>query len=191
MTPKKQAQTFPISSDHGCPAAKSPVIMSKMLSRSFRVRSLTAEDIDSVLRLFEGNPLYFSHCPPAPSRDGILEDMRALPPGKKMEDKYYLGFFDGEKLAAVIDLIAGYPQSPVVFIGLFMVDKEYQGHGTGSRIIQEVLAALKETGFTRARLGYIRGNPQSEAFWIKNGFEKTGVGTARSSFAVICMEKAL
>ena len=77
----------------------------EMLSQSFRVRSLTVEDADSVLRLWEGNPLYFAHCPPAPSRDGVLEDMRALPPGKKMEDKYYLGFFDGEKLAAVIDLI--------------------------------------------------------------------------------------
>ena len=163
----------------------------EMLSQSFRVRSLTEEDADSILQLWEGNPLYFIHCPPAPSRDGVLEDMRALPPGKKMEDKYYLGFFDGEKLAAVIDLIDGYPEPSIVFIRFFMVDKEYQGHGTGSRIIQQVLEALKKDGFTRARLGYVKGNPQSEAFWVKNGFEKTGVEAVRELYTVVCMEKTL
>ena len=38
----------------------------EMLSQSFRVRSLTEEDADSILQLWEGNPLYFAHCAPAP-----------------------------------------------------------------------------------------------------------------------------
>ena len=35
--------------------------------------------------------------------------MKALPPNKEAFDKYYLGYYDGEKLIAVMDFILGYP----------------------------------------------------------------------------------
>ena len=51
-----------------------------------------------------------------------MNDMNALPPNKEMCDKYYLGFYDGEKLIAVMDFIMAYPDELTAFIGFFMTD---------------------------------------------------------------------
>ena len=39
-----------------------------------------------------------------------------------MEDKYYLGFFAGDELVAVMDLILNYPKADIAFIGFFMMN---------------------------------------------------------------------
>ena len=35
----------------------------------------------------------------------------------------------------------------------------------------------------------MQGNPQSEAFWIKNGFVRTGVEDKQETYTVVVMEK--
>ena len=105
------------------------------------------------------------------TRESILADMTALPPGKDMEDKAYVGFFEGEKLVAVLDWISGYPAKETAWIGLFMVSAEKQGKGVGSGIIRDMAASLKAVGYREMQLGVNKGNPQSFAFWTKNGFE--------------------
>ena len=64
------------------------------LSKRFAVRRLTEAELPELLELCEGNPLYYRHCPPAPSAETLLGDMAALPPRRTLNDKYYLGFFD-------------------------------------------------------------------------------------------------
>ena len=104
------------------------------------------------------------------TRESILQDMTALPPEKSEEDKFYLGFFAGDELAAVMDLILDYPKPGIAFIGFFMMNAQKQGRGIGSQIVDEVTAHLKACGFNEVRLGVDKGNPQSRAFWTKNGF---------------------
>lgn len=99
-----------------------------------------------------------------------MQDMTALPPEKSEEDKFYLGFFAGDELAAVMDLILDYPKPGIAFIGFFMMNAQKQGRGIGSQIVDEVTAHLKACGFREVRLGVDKGNPQSRAFWTKNGF---------------------
>ena len=96
--------------------------------------------------------------------------MKALPAGKDEHDKFYVGFFDEGRLAAVLDLILDYPERGTDFIGFFMMNIGLQGKGTGSKIIRECITYLKTTGCLKLRLGVDKGNPQSNAFWQKNGF---------------------
>lgn len=161
------------------------------LSMIYKVRKLTEEDIDCIYDLSVGNPMFYQYCPPYVTREGILEDMAALPPGKSPEDKFYIGYFEGAKLVAVMDLIAGYPNGETAFIGLFMMTQVYQGKGNGSKIIGECSAYLKEAGFEHIRLAYAKGNPQSEAFWLKNGFVKTGVEAENQGYTAVVMQKEL
>ena len=140
------------------------------LSKAFSVRKLNRDDVEAVYALSVGNPIFYEYHPPFVTRESIWEDMEVLPPGKGYADKFYIGFFDGENLVAVMDLIRDFPQEKVAFIGLFMVDARYQGKGTGSRIIEECGACLRESGFQTIQLGVDKGNPQSFAFWKKNGF---------------------
>ena len=157
---------------------------------TYAARELTEADIPALLALCEGNPTYYRHCPPAVSAESLREDMRALPPGKGMEDKRYLGIFDGERLIAVMDLILRFPDERTAFIGFFMVDASQQGRGVGSRIVCETLEHLAPA-FSGVRLGYVQGNEQSRRFWEKNGFTPTGVTTSTPAYTVIVMQRKL
>ena len=141
------------------------------LSKSFSVRKLTDEDVDIVYDLSCGNRIFYEYHPPFVTRESILEDMEALPAGKGYEDKYYVGFFGGESLVAVMDLIRDFPREKTAFIGLFMMNCKHQGKGIGTRIIGECLDALKEMDCESVELGVDKGNPQSFGFWKKNGFQ--------------------
>lgn len=70
-------------------------------SEQYAVRELTPADVPTVLRLMQGNPLYFRYCggDAVPSEQSILRDMSIVPGKKALEDKYYVGFYRGETLA--------------------------------------------------------------------------------------------
>jgi RimJ/RimL family protein N-acetyltransferase len=141
-----------------------------LLSNTFDVRRLGEEDIDLIYDLSCRNEIFYQYHPPFVTRESIHEDMSALPPDKEYKDKYYVGYFENKTLISVMDLILDYPEKKIAFVGLFMMNSEYQGKGIGSKIIAECCKYLKTLGFEKIRLGVDKGNPQSNAFWKKNGF---------------------
>ena len=163
----------------------------KNLSQTFNVKKLTESNIDDMLALCEKNTFFFEYCPPAPTKKSLLEDLSALPPNKTLEDKFFVGFYDKNKLVAICDLISGYPHAQTAFIGLFMLDKALQGQGLGTKMLNEMFAYLKKSGFKKVELSYIKGNPQSRAFWHKNGFKETGREVEMKEYTKVCMERFL
>ena len=160
----------------------------QQLSASYAVRRLTEADIPAILALQTGNPQFFRYHPPLPSERSVREDLTALPPGKIAADKYYAGFFSGGQLIAVLDLILGYPDAQTAFLGFFMTAAAVQKKGIGSAIISDVRTCCKELGFARLRLAIDEGNPQSEAFWTKNSFRKTGERRPGGTYVYLPME---
>ena len=160
-------------------------------SQKYAVRPLTAGDVDKILALCAENEQFYRYHPPLATRESILADMTALPPGTGAENKHYLGFFDGDALIAVLDLIERYPQQNTVYIGFFMTKKERQGCGLGTSLIGKLLDELRKEKFCRVRLAIDRGNPQSKAFWEKNGFALTGEEFPRDDSAYLPMEREL
>lgn len=161
------------------------------LSKEYTVRRIMDTDVPAVYALCKENPLYYQYCPPFVTEDSIRADMAALPPRKTMEDKYYLGFYEGETLIAVMDLIHGFPNDETAFVGFFMMNRQFQGKGTGTKLMAEVYACLKELGFQFVRLCFAKGNPQSEQFWMKNGFKRTGVEVQNDGYIAVVLEKEL
>ena len=80
-----------------------------MFFKEICVRQLQKKDIPFILELCSKNTLYYEYCPPLVSSESIEEDMKAIPPNVAIEHKYYVGFYDENKLLAVLDLIDGYP----------------------------------------------------------------------------------
>lgn len=142
------------------------------LSDKYHVRKLYQTDLEIIYRLSAENKVYYQYHPPFVTRKSILNDMTVLPIGKNNCDKYYVGFFEKESLIAVMDLISDYPEEGCGFIGLFMMDVDYQNRGIGSYIIDNVLGYLKLSKFQKVRLGVDKGNLQSYSFWRKNGFHE-------------------
>ena len=87
-----------------------------------------------------------------------------MKPGMDLSSKYYIGFFHDEELVAVMDLVDGYPEPVIAYIGLFMVDIRRQGQNIGSAIIRDVESYLKKVGIKKVRLAINKGNPQSTHF---------------------------
>lgn len=140
------------------------------LSKRFYVRKLDRNDVELIYDLSIKNCIFYQYHPPFVTRESILQDMEALPPGKSYDDKFYIGFFENESLVAIMDLILGYPAKEIAFIGLFMMNIQYQHKGIGSKIISEIAMYLKSFGYKKIRLGVDKGNPQSYSFWSKNNF---------------------
>jgi len=163
----------------------------KRLADSFHVRRLCDADVQDIFNLYLSNPQYFDAMNDAPELSSVKSDLAALPPNKAYDDKYYIGFYDGEALVAAMDLILAFPDEKTAFIGLFMVDGERQGRGIGSSIIRQALEYLKSFGFSACRLGYIKGNQQGREFWTSLGFMPTGEQSKQNEYTVVLMEKRL
>lgn len=157
----------------------------------YTARKLTASDIPDILALYLGNPEYYRHCPPSPDRESVREDMLALPPGKEAGDKYFIGLFDGDGLAAVLDLIDRYPDDETAFIGLLMVAKDLQGHGVGTFLVKALSEALRAGGYARIRLGYMKTHCAAARFWHGQGFQDTGGEAPRGDRTIVAAEKRL
>lgn len=163
----------------------------RQLSNKYDIRALNTNDVDMIYDLCCLNDVFYKYHPPFVTKESILEDMEALPPNKEKKDKYYIGFFDGETLAAIMDLILNFPQEKTAWIGLFMMNKAFQGNGVGTSIISECLNYLSEEGYLKIQLGIDKGNPQSTAFWSKNMFQPIKETIANDGYAYIIVERIL
>lgn len=161
------------------------------LSARYQVRRLVEADVDAILPLCAGNPLFYRYHPPMSTRESVLADMAALPPGTREEDKHYLGYFEDDMLVAVLDLILGYPAEDAAYLGFFMLRAEKQGKGVGSAMIAELADALGGQGVRVLHLAIDRGNPQSEAFWTKNGFAVVDKGSSGKDSPFVPMTRRL
>ncbi len=141
------------------------------LSRAFKVYPLHDADADEILKLCQENTLHYRYCEAEPTKEQVLRDLHVTPPGIGESRKHYVGFNREQELIAVMDLIDGYPREDTAFIGFFMVSVAVQRHDIGSGIIGDTAAYLKKIGKAAIQLGIDQGNPQSTAFWKKNGFQ--------------------
>lgn len=161
----------------------------KKLSTCYNIRVLNDNDVPSIYNLCKHNTTYYKYCPPFVTMESIRKDMAALPPRKSIEDKYYIGYFDNDKLIAVLDLILKFPDEKTAFVGFFMLDVSIQRKGIGTYIINELSTYLHALDYAHIRLGWVDGNKQAEYFWRKNGFHETGVISKTELYVIIYAQK--
>ena len=162
-----------------------------LLSDRYLVRRMTEDNIAEIYALCSKNTLYYQHCPPFVTEGSIAGDMKALPPNKDYSDKHYLGYYDAEKLIAVMDLILRFPDKDTAFIGFFMTEVSVQNLGIGSGIIDALCSYLCKLGFSSVRLGWVKGNPQAEHFWKKKQFIETGVTYDTDGYTIVVAQREL
>lgn len=85
-----------------------------------------------------------------------------------------MGLFQGEALAAVLDLVEGYPGEGTLYIGLLELEVQFHRQGLGTRLLRALKTAAQKAGFSSLRLGCYERNAPGLAFWNAMGFEKEG-----------------
>lgn len=161
------------------------------LSTVYTVRKLNNNDIEALYNLYKENTVFYRYHPPIATKESIIKDMKALPPNKSFDDKFFLGFFKNDKLIALMDVIRDYPYKNVIFIGLFMIDTTFQGQGVGTKIIRECCSYWKSLKYQKVRIGVDKENPQSNAFWRKNKFLIIGEKNSIDRHCIYLMERTL
>ena len=162
-----------------------------LFSNDYIVRRLEKTDVTDICLLCSENSLFYQYCPPFVTEQSIMDDMKALPPNKEMCDKYYIGYYRGEELIAIMDFIMAYPDEKTAFIGFFMTATAIQNTGIGSGIIDDLCRYLTEIRLSSVRLGWGKGNLPAEHFLRKNNFKETGITYDTDRYTVVVAQRAL
>ena len=144
------------------------------LSTSHQVRAITPEDISDVYELCRSNRKYYEYTNEAPTVESLTRIISRVPEGADSGSKHFVGFYQGERLVSVLDLICGWPDGNDAFIGWFMVDGSLQRQGIGSQIFADVRAAMAAQGYDGLSLSCERENAEAIAFWQAQGFRAEG-----------------
>ena len=96
-----------------------------------------------------------------------------MPDGASTSQNIFAGFYSGEELLAVLELITGYPEKDDAFIGWFMVSAAHHRKGIGSQPFADVRAAMKAQGFDHLTLNCPAASEDAIAFWENQGFHGT------------------
>lgn len=138
----------------------------------FKVVPISESNVRDVWEMMKGNEYFYSKTQDHEVTMGeCVDDITALPPGKSLEDKTYVGIYEGGELIAAVDLIDGYPYEKTGYLGLLMLAASKHGMSIGKQILDGITASAREKGFEYIELACHKTNEIGLAFWSKNGFE--------------------
>lgn len=82
-----------------------------------------------------------------------------------------IGFSNNNTALAILSLLEGYPEEKTLYIGLFLMDKSFQRNSVGTAIIDAVIGAGVDSGYTAVKLSVQDNNISGYSFWKNLGFD--------------------
>lgn len=143
----------------------------KEFSHCFRVRILTAEDKERVYALCLTNADYYEACGKTPDLFSVERDMTLLPSGKTADSKYFVGFFSGKKLIAVLDLIDGYPDAKRRLHRIVYDGRRFKASWRWLENHPRSVLVSQKRGNMCFKACLFEKNVAGSSFWAKNGFD--------------------
>jgi GNAT superfamily N-acetyltransferase len=133
------------------------------------VRPFVSNDRDGVQRVFDGDPSFFAEIN---GRAFDVEEIcAALPPGRTSADKFLFVVEQGGRIEGVFDLIRGYPEPHVMYLGLIFLSTNIRGGGMGRRCLHALYDWSRAMGATVMRLGVVEPNMKARHLYATEGFE--------------------
>lgn len=161
----------------------------KAFSSEYDVRKLTENDITDVYKLCKANKHFYRYLGRVATKESLTEVISNVSSGE--DGKIFVGFYDKDRLIAIVDLIVGYPENDSAFIGWYVVEGELQRKGIGSQIFADIRATLKAIGINSISLGCVKENEIAMAFWQGLGFELTQDEKQVGKHTVVTYKRAI
>jgi ribosomal protein S18 acetylase RimI-like enzyme len=153
---------------------------SELALPDFTVSRLTMDDVENIQKFLETCSDYsiLENGRPPQAGDSI-KLMTEVPPNKPFEDKFLFAIENKNTIAAILDVLLGYPGENILWIGLLLIHPDMRGKGLGRKIIQSLTEVLKRTEFTEIQLGVLKENQAGYKFWQNIGFQQIDLKPAR------------
>lgn len=133
----------------------------------FDVRAFQERDVAPLQGLFDGDPEYFD----INGRAFPVEEMRdALPPGRARDDKFLFVLERNGRPEGLIDIIRGYPEPHIWYLGFIFLSKAVRGGGQGRRCLHALYDWVRAQGGTAIRLGVVEPNAKARHLYATEGF---------------------
>lgn len=165
-----------------------------MLQLEYRQLSAgSSEDVSQLQSVLEAAPGYFQRLQGAPaSPEQASSELKAVPEGFCRQGKwFYLILVRGTPIGC-LDLLNGYPQESVAYIGLLLLVESHQGYGIGRRATDFATTVAREWGCSVLRLGVLEDDSRALSFWLGQGFVKLYTKRSnQSSDRVLVLERAI
>ena len=143
-----------------------------------RVMELGDGDLPALQALFERCASYFQQVNGAPPRRDEAERwLRELAPGKTAADRRVFGLRDDEeRLIGAVDVVSDYPAAREYWLGTMVIEPSIRGVGLGAWFHAQVLGWIRAQGAAGVQLCVPREAPGALHFWIREGYQETGLG---------------
>lgn len=140
--------------------------------KEFKVVPISKGNVQDVWELIRRNVYFYSKTQGHETTlEECMDNITALPRGRGMEHKTYVGIYKEEELVAVVDLIEGFPDEMTAYLGLLILNVKSQGNGIGKRILEAIIRTALEKRFEYIELACHEVNEKGFAFWSKSGFK--------------------
>lgn len=107
--------------------------------------------------------------------DAGVHELSAVPPGRSAGELQVFAFAQpAGVLDAMIQLLPGYPDEGVWWIGLLVVAPGLRGRGVGRELLRHAVEAAASASATGLQLLVSVRNPRALKFWASAGFRETG-----------------
>lgn len=139
----------------------------------FRPMGDTAENATILFSLFsQAQQFHLIIDGRLPTLDAARTALSELPPGKAPRDKLFGGYWKDNEIIGCADLIRGYPETHVAFLGLLLFSESNQGIGFGPIALRQLFDQARSWGCSELRLAVIDKNKRALGFWLSQGFRE-------------------
>lgn len=136
-----------------------------------RLERLSTNDIQAVAGIYQVCDDYFRLLKgDIANQEDVEEFFSSLPPNMTLHDKYSLGIFQESTLIGVIDLIVGYPETDIAYIGLMLINPLARANHVGQRAHKLLIDWLEIKAKRAIQLCVVESNPGASLFWEKLGY---------------------
>ncbi len=141
------------------------------------MKNVGLESVDIIQKILESAPFYnlMTEGEELPSSNAAKDALTTLPPNTTEDKKHFFIFQNYEKTPiGVADLVIGYPNDETAFLGLLLLDENYQKRHLGTDCFSLLLNFINSFNQIKCiQIGVVENNPV-EGFWKKMGFERNG-----------------
>lgn len=138
----------------------------QVLLPEFLIEPVTMDNLSVYESVFYNNEEYYRLTDGHPATRELCEDTIC----GWSDNVYSIGISQDGQSLAFLSIVAGFPDSDTLYIGLLLVDDRFKRKSIGTCILKALFTIAAEMNFKNLRLSVQENNIHGLDFWRKIGF---------------------